>query len=71
MNLRPRDASKDINPVFRYQSNNYFEKISNVINSRNAGNSYKASEAFSSKIKNKYGSLAKNLMPINHMTIQD
>ena len=51
--------------------NNYIEKITSVINSRNAGNSYKESEAFSSKIKNKYGTLAKNLIPINNMTIID
>ena len=71
MNLRPRQPSKEINPIFRYKSNNYIEKITSVIHSRNAGNSYKESEAFSSKIKNKYGTLAKNLIPINNMTIID
>ena len=71
MNLRPREPKKEINPIFRYQSNNYIEKITSVIQSRNAGNSYKESEAFSSKIKNKYGTLAKNLVPINNMTIID
>jgi hypothetical protein len=65
MNLRPRDPSKEINPTFRYQSNNYLEKIKSVINGKNAGNSYKQSEAYSSKIKNKYGDLAKNLVAIS------
>jgi hypothetical protein len=70
MNLRPRQPSKEINPIFRYQSKNYIEKITGVINNRNAGNSYKESEAYSSKIKNKRGSLAKNLVPlIAHNTI--
>lgn len=71
MNLRPRQPSKEINPIFRYQSNNYIEKITSVINSRNAGESYKEREKYSTKIKTKYGSLAKNLVPINNMTIQD
>lgn len=64
MNLRPREPSKDINPALRYQSNNYIEKIAQVINGRNAGNSYINKEAFSSNIKNKYGALAKNLIPV-------
>lgn len=57
MNLRPRQKDKEINPAFRYQSNNYIEKIAHVINSKNAGNSYTQQEAFSREIADKFGRL--------------
>lgn len=70
MNLRPREQQKEIGPPsFRYQPNNYIEKLAKHIQTQNPTNVGKQNENFDNKIVNKYtGDLQnfQNLIPISN-----
>jgi hypothetical protein len=54
MNLRPREREKELDGNFKFKPSNFFEKVKDHIQFKNASNSIMTKEQYSKQIINKH-----------------